>query len=158
MIYKMLFVYALVGAAVIMDYKYFKIPNSLNLWGLVSAIFLILFLHDQYNFYRIAIGLVVPFILLYPVFIIGGIGAGDIKLLCVIGTVIGIRSSIRFTVICFIIAGIIGILKISFLKILVEKNKSYSMHKIHFSYAIFVASILEPVINSIYHFSEGEFL
>ena len=158
MIYKMLFVYALISAAVIMDYKYFKISNSLNMWGLISAIFLNLFLYEQYNLYSIAIGLAIPFLLLYPVFMIGGIGAGDVKLLCVIGIVIGMKSSIRFTAFCFVIAGIIGISKLLFLQIRHLNNKRYSMHKIHFSYAIFVASILEPIINNIYHVSGGGFL
>jgi len=157
-IYKMLFVYALISSAVIMDYKYFKIPNSFNLWGLISAIFLNLFLEGQYNLYSMAIGLLMPFLLLYPVFIIGGIGAGDVKLLCVIGIVLGMKSSMIFTVYCFLIAGIIGILKLLFIKIRSEKNKRNFRHKIHFSYAIFAASILELLINNIYHVKEGGFL
>jgi len=156
-IYKMLLVYALISAAVIMDYKYFKIPNSLNLWGFISAIFLNLFSPGPYNLYSVVIGLMIPFVLLYPVFMIGGIGAGDIKLLCVIGAVIGMKSCMKFTVSCFIIAGIIGILKLILMEIRGEKNKRYTMHKIHFSYAIVVASILEPIINNLYHASEGGF-
>jgi len=158
MIYKMLLVYALISGAVIMDYKYYKIPNSLNLWGLISAIVFNLLWYEPYNLYSIAIGLAIPFILLYPVFLIGGIGAGDIKLLCVIGTVIGVKSSIRFTIIAFVIAGIIGIIKLIFIKIKNSKNKRYLLHKIHFSYAIFVTSIIGPVINNLYHMNEGGFI
>jgi len=157
-ILKMLLVYALTSAAVITDYKYYKIPNSLNIWGLISAIFLNLFLQEQYNLYSIVIGLIIPFILLYPVFVIGGIGAGDIKLLCVIGAVIGFKNSIRFTIFCFVIAGIIGILKLLFLEIRYKKNNRYLMHKMHFSYAIYAASILGPIINNIFYRNEGGFL
>jgi len=157
-IYKMLFVYALISAAVITDYKYYKIPNTLNLWGLISAIYLNLFLLGQYNLYSIAIGFVVPFFILYPVFMIGGIGAGDIKLLCVIGTVLGMKSIVIFTAFCFMIAGIIGILKLFSSVNRGKGKKGYVMHKIHFSYAIYVASILEPILNNIYSISEGGFL
>ena len=151
MIYKMLFVYALISAAVITDYKCFQIPNLQNLWGLISAIFLNLFLQEQYNLLSNVIGFVIPFVLLYPVFIIGGIGAGDIKLLCVIGTIIGMKSSMKFTIFCFVIAGIIGILKLLFLGIRDKRKKGYVMNKIHFSYAVFVASILGPLLNNIYY-------
>jgi len=157
-IYKMLFVYALISAAVITDYKYFKIPNPLNLWGLISAIYFNLFLYGQYNLDSIAIGFVIPFVILYPVFMVGGIGAGDIKLLCVIGTVIGIKSIMIFTVSCFLIAGIIGIVKLILLWIHGKREKKYEMSKIHFSYAIVVTSILEPILNNIYSISDGGFL
>jgi len=157
-IYKMLFVYALISAAVITDYKYFKIPNSLNLWGLISAIYLYLFLYGQYNLNSIVIGFVIPFMILYPVFMVGGIGAGDIKLLCVIGTVIGIKSIMIYTIFCFVTAGIIGILKLLIFAIRSKGEKRYAMSKIHFSYAIFVTSILEPILNNIYSISDGGFL
>lgn len=155
MIYRLLFVYTLIIAAVITDYKYFKIPNILNLWGLITTIFLNMLLGVPDNLSSIIIGFLLPFFLLYFVFIVGGIGAGDIKLLCVIGGIIGMNSSMRFTIFCFLTSGILGIVKLLLLGI--HKQKLFTMNKIHFSYAILAASILEPIINNIYYISEGEF-
>lgn len=205
MFYEMLIIYTLVSSATVMDYKYYKIPNALTMWGFIFVIIFSLLLKVTETGWALAGGLAIPMALLYPVYVIGGIGAGDIKLLCVIGGMLGTKSSFRFTVLCFIVAGIIGIFKLG--SIYMEKRKTarynvareniskdnivreniskdniarentskddiagdnlkivyckdkipYSLNRIHFSYAIVVASIIGPATNFILNFNKEGF-
>lgn len=135
-----------------MDYKYYKIPNSLCAWGIVSFLFIEVMLQEQGFLYTAFLGFIMPFIILYPVYLIGGIGAGDIKLLCVIGVLSGHNSSIRLTVVSFFIAGILGLIKlvVKFYLNLIDKKNVYKVKtKIHYSYAIYITIILNPLIKII---------
>lgn len=148
----------------ITDIKNYKIKNSVVLptiiLGLICGIVLNLFLDSVY-------GMLIPLIL-FPLFALKMLGAGDIKALCAIGAVLGLKLSIMTVIFTFISGGIIALgfmlsnknfidrfknlfryFKISFLTKKIEKynyggnEKSY----FRFSYAITTGTILAIINN-----------
>jgi prepilin peptidase CpaA len=76
---------ALILPALINDIKHYKIPNKLNLLFLIAGV-----LFNLLNgcISSGLIGIVFPFIL-FPFFVLRMMGAGDIKLFCAIGAIVG---------------------------------------------------------------------
>lgn len=107
----------MVFIAVIMDFATGKVSNRLIVVGLIVGLVLQIVFGGKENIDNAFIGAIVPIIVLILVFIIGGIGAGDIKLFSVIGVFLGPRG----VFICIIVAIVIGAI-ISLGKILMNRN------------------------------------
>lgn len=73
--------------------------------------------------------------ILVPLYIAGATGGGDIKLLAALGGLLGAETAIKTAVIALVIAALYG------MPVMI-KRRDTRMHKIHFSYAIFVALII----------------
>lgn len=58
------------------------------------------------------IGMIVPILILIPLFILRMLGAGDIKLFCVIGLFLGPNAVIKTMIVSFIVGSIFAIIKI----------------------------------------------
>lgn len=104
--------YGFLVAAVIYDYATYKIPNALIVTGLTAGMFLqgIFFRWD--GLLTGIKGLLVIFVLGLPLFAIKALGAGDLKLYCVIAVYTGYRLAIRIIFYSLIFGAIIGILKL----------------------------------------------
>lgn len=133
-------------AAAVQDMKSFKISNKKIMAGILSAAvcMVIELLMGGECFEEVISGLSV-FGVLYIIYLIGAIGAGDVKLLTVIGLLCG-KTVWRVTVLAFVIALITGILGIVFNKlqkreIKVMDCKRVKLHIVHFSIAIFAAEL-----------------
>lgn len=131
---------ALTEVAVVTDFYTYKIPNWLNQYGLM---WWIIYYVTNLFFHRITIKDIVLELLaficifagLFFVYAIGGLGAGDVKLLCVLGGFMGMKRLKMIIVLSFLFGAAYGILKIL-------KERRVKMHRIHFSYAIFIAVII----------------
>lgn len=111
---KFLVLLLVVISAVIMDFSTGKVSNYLIVVGLIAGFILqILFGGKAQIIYSLA-GAIVPILVLIIVFIIGGIGAGDIKLFSVIGVFIGAKGVFTCIVVSFIIGAVISLGKIIF--------------------------------------------
>lgn len=134
-------------AAVFTDYRYGKIPNWIILFGIMSGL-LISFIHEGFLCCLEKMGaIILPVVLLYPVFAFGGIGAGDIKLFSVTGSFLGIKGVISSLIFAFIVGAIISLIKIirfQFLKNLISKKSStvFPKNKIHFAIAVFLGVMI----------------
>lgn len=73
--------------AVAADLKIHKIPNKVILYGLVAGIFCRCMENGLGAVLDVAVSMMIPFLVLFPVFCAGMLGAGDIKLLCMAATV-----------------------------------------------------------------------
>jgi len=114
---KFLVLLLVVVSAVIMDFSTGKVSNYLIIVGLIMGFFLqILSGGKEQIIYSLA-GAVVPLVVLMLVFLIGGIGAGDIKLFSVIGLFLGAKGVFTCIVVAFIIGAVM-----SLGKILVSRN------------------------------------
>ena len=90
------------------DFKKGKIPNLLIIVGFLYGLMRVFYYQ---NLFRHIPGILFPILLLYPLFKIGTIGAGDIKLLSVIGLYISFMESIYCMFLAFVIGAIFSILR-----------------------------------------------
>lgn len=98
-------------AAVYTDYRQKKIPNWIILFGIPSGL-LICFIHGGISLMVQGIlGMFLPVFLLYPVFMIGTLGAGDLKLFAVVGSYIGIKGVLISLVFAFVTGAVISLMK-----------------------------------------------
>ena len=101
-------------AAVYTDYKQNRIPNWMIVFGVISG-FIISFIHGGLGMLLEGLlGIVLPVVLLYPVFMIGGMGAGDLKLFAVAGSYLGIKGITFSFVSAFLIGAAISLVKMLF--------------------------------------------
>lgn len=126
---------------------YFKIiPNRIILVG-----YLFLFPYQFINNNWIGIGMTILIIfliggLLYGIYIIGGLGAGDVKLLALICGYIGWEFSIKYLALVFIIGTFLGIFKIILKSIKNKKIMLRSSTPIMFTAPILIAYIVMIIL------------
>ncbi|MDQ6663667.1 MAG: prepilin peptidase, partial [Acidobacteriota bacterium] len=76
---------ALVTIAAVFDIRFRRIPNWLNLTGLLMGLIASAYLAGLQGLGRSALGLAVGFGLYFPLFLLHARGAGDEKLLAAVG-------------------------------------------------------------------------
>ena len=79
----------LVGAACVFDLRERRIPNALTLGSAAAGLLFALLVHGPMGFGVAVLGWIVGCALFFPFFLLGGTGAGDVKLLAAIGTWVG---------------------------------------------------------------------
>lgn len=113
-----------------MDFKYDRIPNVLIAVGLCTG-FLFSFMRGGWRGVIDAIVVIlISFCLLYPVYRIGGLGGGDVKLFLMTGSFFTADMQLHIMIYSFITGAIISILKV-----ISEKNFRERM-KYLFSYLL----------------------
>lgn len=109
---KSILVIAISIAALVNDLKYFKIPNKLNLTFIVAGLLLNACLGNV----KLALaGMAFPMIL-FPLFAVRMMGAGDIKLFCAVGAIVGFPNIVSIICYSVIFNGIIAVLLLIFRK------------------------------------------
>jgi prepilin peptidase CpaA len=98
--------------AIYTDMKYYRISNLLILSGIVLGI-----AYSIYNYsYKAALEsllcMAIVFIVFYPFYKLGGLGAGDVKLFMMTGCFIRNESLLNFIFVTMIIAAAISIVKL----------------------------------------------
>ncbi len=110
------------GLSDLMDYK---IRNPIIVFGWISAICLRMWQTGIYGFAKGIICIIIPVIICWPLFITGGIGAGDIKLLSVISGIYGVKFLGKVSVLLLIFAGAISLLYLIKKKVLIQRVKKF---------------------------------
>lgn len=103
----------LVGAAVIMDFLFDKISNECILLLIMTGLSYTAWKGSTKDFLLALLSMTVPVLVLYPVFMIGGLGAGDIKLFAAIGCFLPGRSMLICLILSFLIAAFFSLLKMA---------------------------------------------
>ncbi len=98
-----LVLFVIVIIAVILDFKYMKISNRLILMGLILALAFFIVDRGLSDIIYVLWNISFPVIVLYFLFLLGVIGAGDIKLFSVIGGFINFKELIYCMVFSFVI-------------------------------------------------------
>jgi prepilin peptidase CpaA len=80
------------------------IPNSVTFTGIIGALILHTAMNGSAGLQFWLMGIILGFMLLVPVYAMGGIGAGDVKLLMAVGGLVGPGNLMKI----FIIASLIG--------------------------------------------------
>ncbi len=95
--------------AAIYDLSYRKIPNWLNLAGLVLGLSVNFYLSGVSGLGRAGLGLGLGFLLYFPLFLLHARGAGDVKLLAAIGSVTGPGNCFVIFLITAIAGGVVAV-------------------------------------------------
>ncbi len=85
-----------------------KVPNKVIICGYITALgyqFVMLGMKGMYVFLT---GAILPIIMLYLLFLMGALGAGDIKLLSVIGAVTGVPIILRIILVSLIAGAVVS--------------------------------------------------
>ena len=105
----MLIAYTLVLIAVCMDLKSMKISNRLILLGIILSLVRRFFCEETGGVLTGLFLIFIPVILLYLLFLVGALGAGDIKLFSLIGGFVNLKELLWCIVFAFIFGGLLSI-------------------------------------------------
>lgn len=98
-----------ISLAVICDLYTYKVKNRITFSFAIIAIVYNLSFHGLNGLYFAVLGLIVPFIILFPLYYLRMLGAGDIKLFCSLGALIGLKLIIYSILYSFICGAFIAI-------------------------------------------------
>ncbi len=99
----------LLTAAVFQDMRSYKVRNITAASGAAAGLLVNLILDGPKGLLLSIIAAFIPFILLIALFALKMLGAGDIKLFCAVGAIMGVRFILIAMVISFLSGGIIAI-------------------------------------------------
>lgn len=105
------FVEIIVGTAFVYDIYFKKIPNYLTAAGYAGMIPIIYAMRGWAGVGMALMGVLAVGIPLFIAYIVGGIGAGDVKLIGLIGGFLGVKSGLIYTVLVLFIGAFIGVVK-----------------------------------------------
>ena len=108
--------------AVYFDIRTYKIPNALTVTGMAAGIIYRLYGLGPPGLFTAVTDLIAGMMILFPLYLIGCLGAGDIKLLMVISTFLGWKVTLIVSFYSLVIGAVIGLLKGSILSALQRKN------------------------------------
>lgn len=107
----MLTLYILLTVAVIQDFRHMKVSNRLIFIGLGLGIFFQTIQKGPVAIVRVLPNIIIPVIVLYLLFLMRCLGAGDIKLFSVIGTFINFKQLGVCIAAAFVIGAVFALLK-----------------------------------------------
>jgi len=119
----------LVFCALYTDIKTFKISNRCVIAGLVAGCLLLL----KGELKEYLLGFIVGFSVMFLLYVVGAIGAGDVKLMAVLGLLLGKTLIMDMIPICLVTGLFIGIIEIV---VKTGKKDSRGFHRFHFSISI----------------------
>ena len=119
-----------------------KISNRLIVCGLIWGLVLKIWGNGYVGILYFILNITIPVVLLYLLFQMRALGAGDIKLFSVVGSFITTEQLIKVMLYSFVIAAILGVGKVLYLHLGHRKQGGEKLTKIHFSIAILLAVIL----------------
>ena len=96
--------------ATLTDIKTDRIPNGFVVLGIVIGVLGSLWLGSDIR--RIAVSMLLAFLLLYPLFKIGALGAGDVKLFIMIGSFVEVKELLMILAVSFVIGALCSVLKL----------------------------------------------
>ena len=100
-----------------------QIPNVIIVSGLIIGIFYRVLCMGERNYFVILLGIIIPVLLFFPLFLIRAMGAGDIKLFAVTGTFFTIGENLKCIVLAIMLGGVFALIKVLFYRNLRERLK-----------------------------------
>lgn len=132
---------ALLLVIVFIDLKTLKIPNFF-IWITLSAGILtsIISFGLFSGLVFAAAGMATEFLIFFILYLVGPMGAGDVKLAAALGTFLGPQNALLASLICFITGGLFSLIYLLFL--LCARKKNLARRKLPFSPAIACGTLL----------------
>lgn len=116
-----LFLFAVTAAAAVWDIRKGKVPNILIAVGVGIACWFQLAESGMPGFWRFLGGSTLPLLLLAVLFYFRMLGAGDIKLFCVIGGFLGVKKLLSCMAVSFLMGAVISLILLIRRRILRER-------------------------------------
>lgn len=124
--------YCILSGAAVLDGFTGKIPNVLVLAGLLNGCFCQLLRAGPSGLWQAVIAVLAIFVLSSPLYLLQGLGAGDIKLYCVIASYLGFFTAAKIVLASLFAGALLGIIHR-----IIRKEKS----KFCFSPAILLSAV-----------------
>ncbi len=118
--------YAIIIVAVVQDFTSMKISNRLILMGLLLSLAFGIFLGGMPRVIQVLLNISFPVIVLYLLYLIGVIGAGDIKLFSVIGGFTNFKTLTDCMQAAFVAGAVIAVIRMLYFR-----NLRFSLFKAH---------------------------
>ncbi len=96
----------LVAIAAVYDIRFRRIPNWLVLTGLVLGVALNTFLFKWSGVRASLLGIGLAFLIYFPLYLLRGMGAGDVKLMAAIGAIVGPANWFGIFIVSALLGGI----------------------------------------------------
>lgn len=125
---KTVLIMTLIVLAVINDLRSYKVRNEMTLTFAIIGIAYNISFYGLQNFYPTVLGLIVPFLILLPLYAAKMLGAGDIKLFCSIGAFVGLKLILLNIAYSFFAGAIIAI------AIMLIRKNAFLRFKYFFTY------------------------
>lgn len=103
--------FIILAVAVIMDMCFDKIYNEWICLAAVTGLSYAVWKGGTNGLIWALLSMSIPVFLLYPLFMIGGLGAGDIKLLAIVGCFLTVKETMVCLEISFLIGAVFSLLK-----------------------------------------------
>ena len=97
---------AVAVCAAVYDWRFRRIPNWLNLCGLILGISLNLLYFQAHGALEASIGLLLALAIYLPLYLLRAMGAGDVKLMAAIGALVGPRHWLQIFLLTVIAGGL----------------------------------------------------
>ena len=117
----MALVFLILVPAVICDIRTDRIPNSIIVVGFLTGMIYQSIHHGIYGILQGMASAMIPFIVLFPIFTIRGLGAGDIKLLAVAGTFLSVDKSKHCLIFSLIFGAVFALIKMLYQRNFIER-------------------------------------
>ncbi|MGB7605725.1 MAG: A24 family peptidase [Lutisporaceae bacterium] len=125
---KTVLIMTLIVLAIINDLQNYKVRNEITLTFAIIGIVYNISFYGIHNFYTTVLGLIVPFLILLPLYAARMLGAGDIKLYCSIGAFIGLKLILMSIAYSFFAGAIIALV------IMIIRKNAFLRFKYFFTY------------------------
>ena len=123
------------------DFREMRISNRLIASGLIIGLILRIMGEGSMGIVHFLVNISIPVILLYLLFQMRALGAGDIKLFSVVGGFVTMKQLIYVMGIAFFSAAVIGLGKLAYVR-KTTNNIGKGRTLIHFSASIFIGYLI----------------
>ena len=132
-------IWSILTLACVGDARNYKIPNELILLGYCAGFVLNMYEYQAMGIVFFLAKAIWPILLLYLLYLVRGLGSGDIKLFSVMATMVGAGDVIDIMIYSVMLAGVIAVIICIRERRIVKKN-------LHYSYYIAAAFFLHQYI------------
>lgn len=109
----------------------YKIRNPVIIAGWITAVCLNTVANGFYGILNTIFCIIITILIGFPVFMTGGIGAGDIKLMSVIGGMYGLAFLAKVAMLFLIMAGAVSLVKLIRKRTLILRIKAFIYYLLH---------------------------